>query len=72
MRPDINYRRKMAKNTNSRRLNNSLLNNEKVIEEISREIKSFLEIDDNKNMTTQNLRDSVKALLREKLVAAQS
>ena len=72
MRLEINYRRKMAKNTNSRRLNNSLLNNEKVFEEISREIKSFLEIDDNKNTTTQNLRDSVKALLREKLVAAQS
>ena len=72
MRLEINYRRKMAKTTNSRRLNNSLLNNEKVFEEISREIKSFLEIDDNKNTTTQNLRDSVKALLREKLVAAQS
>ena len=34
MRLDINYREKTAKNTNSWRLNNTLLNNKEVTEEI--------------------------------------
>ena len=56
MRLDINYRKKkQQKNTNSWRLNNILLNNGKVTGEISKEIKRFLETNDNKNMTTQNL-----------------
>ena len=49
-----------------------LLNNKEVTQEIRREIKRFLETNDNKNTTTQNLWDSIKALLREKLIAAQS
>ena len=49
MRLDINYRRKKpAKNTNMWRLNDTFLNNEEVSEEIRREIKKFLEINDNK------------------------
>ena len=44
MRLDINYRKKTtAKNTNSWRLNNTLLNNKDVTEEIRMEIKRFLE-----------------------------
>ena len=39
--------KKTAKNTNSWRLNNTLLNNEEVTEEIRREIKRFLETNDN-------------------------
>ena len=48
------------------------LNNQKVIEEIKREIKEFLEINDNENMTTQNLWDAAKAILRGKFIAIQS
>ena len=33
------------------------LNNQQVTEEIQREIKKFLETNDNENMITQNLRD---------------
>ena len=56
MRLDINYRGKKAvKNTNTWRLNNTFLNNEKVTEEIQREIKKFLETNDNGNMTAANL-----------------
>ena len=39
MRLDINYKEKTVKNTNSGRLNNTLLNNEEVTEEIRKEIK---------------------------------
>ena len=62
---------KTAKNTNSWRLNNILLNNKKVTEEIKKEIKRFLETNDNENMTTQNLWDSAKAVLRGRFTAIQ-
>ena len=48
------------------------LNNQQVIEEIKREIKKFLETNDSENMTTQNLWDSVKAVLRGKFISIQS
>ena len=45
-----------------------LLNNQQVTEEI----KKFLETNDNENMTTQNLWDVAKAILRVKFIAIQS
>ena len=45
------------------------LNYQQVSEEIKREIKKFLETNDNENMTTQNLWDAV---LRGKFIAIQS
>ena len=55
MRLDIDYKKKIVGNTNTWRLNNMFLNNQQVTEEIKREIKKFLETNDNENMTTQNL-----------------
>ena len=49
-----------------------VLNNKQVTEEIKREIKTLLETNDNENMTTQNLRDAAKAVLRGKFIAIQS
>ena len=52
MRLDIKYKRrekKNVKNKNTRRLNNMFLNNQQVTEEIKREIKKFLETNDNEN-----------------------
>ena len=49
-----------------------LLNSQQVTEEIKREIKRFLERNDNENMTTQNLWNAAKAVLRGKIVAIQS
>ena len=49
------------------RLNNTLLNNQQITEEIKKEIKICKET--NENMTTQNLRDSVKAVLRGRFIA---
>ena len=49
-----------------------ILNSQQVTEEIKREIKKFLETNDNENMTTQNLWDTAKAVLRGKFIAIQS
>ena len=48
------------------------LNNQQVTEEIKMEIKKFLETNDNENMTTQNLWDAAKVVLRKKVIAIQS
>ena len=61
MRLDINYKKKKVKNTKTWRLNSTFLNNQQVTEEIKREIKKFLETNDNENMTTQNLCDAARA-----------
>ena len=57
MRLDIYYKtkKKNVSNTNTWRLNSTFLNNQQVTEEIKREIKKFLETNDNENLTTQNL-----------------
>ena len=52
--------KKTVKNTNTWRLNNRLLNNQQVTKEIKREIKTFLETNDNENTTTQNLWNAEK------------
>ena len=49
-----------------------VLNNQQVTEEIKREIKNFLEKNDNEHTTTQNLWDAAKAVLRGKFIAIQS
>ena len=72
MRLDINYRKKSVKNTNTWRLNNTLLNNQGITEEIKEEIKKYLETNDNENTTTQNLWDAAKAVLTGKFIAIQS
>ena len=48
------------------------LNHQQVTEEVKREIKKLLETNDNENMTTQNLRDAPKAVLRGKFITIQS
>ena len=49
-----------------------LLNNQKIMEEIKKEIKICIETNENENMTTQNLWDSVKAVLRGRFIALQT
>ena len=50
------------------RLNNTLLNNQQIIEEI----KICIEMNENENTATQNLWDTVKALLRGRFIALQA
>ena len=54
------------------RLSNTFLNNEQVTKEIKREIRKFLETNDNENKTIQNLWDAAKAVLRGKFITIQS
>ena len=64
VRLDVNDRRKPIKTPNIWRLNNTLLNNQQITEEIKKEIKICIEMNENENTTTQNLWDTVKAVLR--------
>ena len=68
----MNYREKNVKNTNTWRLNNTLLNNQEITEEIKEEIKKYLETNDNENTTIQNLWNAAKAVLRGKFIAIQA
>src|SRR5574337_243805 len=72
VRLDLNYRRKTIKNSNIWRLSNTLLNNQQITEEIKKEIKIFIETNENEDTTTQNLWDTVKAVLRGKFIAIQA
>ena len=56
---------------NTWRLNNMFLNNQQVTEEIKKEIKKFLETNDNENTPAQNLWDAAKAILRENTILPQ-
>ena len=49
-----------------------LQNNQWITEEIKEEIKKYLEANDNKEMTFQNLWDPAKAILRGKFIAIQA
>ena len=64
--------KKTLKNINICRLNNILLNNQKITEEIKKEIKICIEMNENENTTTQNLWDTIQAVLRGKFIAIQA
>ena len=48
------------------------LNNQQIIEEIKKEIKICIETNENENTTTQNLWDTVKAVLKGRFIALQA
>ena len=61
-------KKKTITNTNIWRLKNTFLNNQQITEEI----KICVEMNENENTTTQNLWDSVKAVLRGRFIAIQA
>jgi hypothetical protein len=58
---ELNNKNNSKKHANSWKLNNTLLNDQWVIDEIKEEIKRFLEVNENENMTYRNLWDTTKA-----------
>lgn len=60
----INYKRKTGKSTHIWRLLNTLVNNQWVKDDIKREIKKYLETEENGNTKYQNIWDAAKAVLR--------
>jgi hypothetical protein len=48
---ELNNKNKDKKHANSWKLNNSLLNEQRIIDEIKEEIKKFLEVNENENTT---------------------
>ena len=49
-----------------------LLNTQQVIEEIKKEIKIYIEMNENENTTTPNLWDTLKAVLRGRFMVIQA
>ena len=68
MRLGINHKKKNVRNTNTWRLDNTFLNNQQVTEEIKREIKKFLETNDNENIS----QNAAEAVLGGNFTAIQS
>ena len=60
--------KKTIKKANIWRVNNTVLNNQQFTEEIKKEIKICIETNENENTTNQNLWDTVKAVLRGRLI----
>ena len=60
------------KNTNIWILNSTFLNNQQITEEIKKEIKICIEMNENENTTTPNLWDSIKAVLRGQVIVIQA
>ena len=72
MKLENNHRKRNEKKPTTWRLNTMLLKNQWVNEEIKKEIKKYLETNDNEDTPTQNLWDSTKAVLRGKFIAIQA
>jgi len=72
MNLEINHRKRNEKKPITWRLNNMLPKNQWVNEKIQNEIKKYLETNDNEDMSTQNLWDAAKAVLRRKFIAIQT
>ena len=59
---ELNHKREFGKNSNTRRLKSILLKNEWVNQKIKEEFKKYMEVNENKNMTVQNLWDAARAV----------
>ena len=74
VRLDLNFRgkKKTIKNSNIWRLNNMLLNNQQIIEEIKKETKICIEMNENENTKTPYLWNTAKAVLRGRFIVSQA
>ena len=65
----FNTKKNKGKHTYIWKLNNALPNDNLVKEEIKKEIKDFLEFNENEDTSYQNFWDTTKAVVRGKLIA---
>jgi hypothetical protein len=65
----LNNKSNSKKHTNNWKLSNTLLNHQWVIDEIKEDIKMFLEVNENENMTYGKLWETGKAVLIVKFIA---
>ena len=72
MKLEINHKKKFGNVTNTWRLENILLKNEWANQAVKEEIKKYMELNENNNTTSQNLWDTVKAVIRGKYIAIQA
>ena len=68
----MSHRKRNEKKLTTGRLKNMLLKKQWVNTEIKREIKKYLETNDNENTTTQNLWDAAKEMHKMKFMAIQA
>jgi hypothetical protein len=66
---ELNNKNNSTKHANNWKLNNTLLNDQRVTDETKEENKSSLELNENENMTYRNLWDTAKAVLRGMFIA---
>ena len=71
MKLENDYIKKNGKTTNTWRLNNMIVINQCVSEEIKEEVRKYLETNENKNTSFQNLWDTAKAVLRGTLATTR-
>jgi hypothetical protein len=64
---ELNNKNNSKKHANNWMLNNTLLNDQCVIDEMKEEIKRFLVVNENENTSYWNLWDTTKAILRGSL-----
>ena len=68
MKVEINSRKKAGKFTNMWKVNSTRLNNQWVKKEIQREIRKYLQTNENKYTIHHNLWDAVNTVLRGKFM----
>ena len=72
MKLEINHRKRNEKKTYYVETRQHATKNQWVNEEVKKEIKKYLETNDNEDTTSQNLWDAAKAVLRGKFIAIQA